>query len=849
MIRIVIAFSAVLTAAAQPLPSPEDFLGYPLGDRFTLHADLIAYSRLAATQGQDRIKLVDYGRTPQGRPLLFLVITSPRNHQRMDRIMAAKALLADPRRLSDGDDTATLIKDTPVVIWMSYNVHGNEPSPSETALKLVHRMATAGDTETTKWLDEAVIIVDPCLNPDGRDRYAYWYNGMRGGRADAEPQSLEHDEPWPGGRFNHWGFDLNRDWAFVTQPETRQRHPHFVRWTPQVHVDFHEMGYESTYFFFPAEKPVNANLPPDTLKWGRKFGRGNAAAFDERGWRYYTGESFDLFYPGYGDSWPSFTGAIGMTYEQGGHSRAGAAVRRRDGTTLTLKQRLEHHEVASYATIRTAVDGREELMGDFHQFRRSAVEEGRTEAVRSHVIPLGSDPRRVDALVSNLRLQGIEVRALTAPKTLPRVVDAAGDEHRDRTFDAGTYVVSMTQPLKRLAKTLLEPRTELRELYFYDVSAWSLPLAYGVDTFQCPSDAGEGAALVEAVPTRPGSLAPGTTRVAWLCRYDSRGALEALTDLLRHGVKVRSARKGFTLDGHEWERGTLVIRTSENGPNLTDQLTEVATRRGVRFHPASSGFTDKGVDLGAGSVVPVVRPRIALCGGEGVGSTSYGSTRFLLDQVLDAPYSSVSLESLESLDLDRFTAVVIPEATVSTAARKKLAAFTATGGVVIGFGRSAFSLCGEGGASISSEARKEDKKKADADKEEPRHQWIEEKEAQRRTQRQPGSIFVVELDPAHPLSFGYEPEISAFHSGTRSFDPTGPGVHIGLFAEAPPVSGYVNDKASKALKGRAYLSVDPKGRGAFVLFADDPNFRGAWRGLTRLFMNAALLMPSKHLRQ
>ena len=847
MSRTILLLSLVSSLTAQALPSPEEHLGYGLGSRFTLHADLVAYARLAAERS-DRVTLTRYGKTAEGRPLLYLVVTSATNHARMDEIQAAKAKIADPRRIADAGAVDDLIRTTPVVVWLSYNVHGNEPSPSETSMKVIHRLATAKDNETTKWLEEAITIIDPCINPDGRDRYAYWYNGVKGGRPDANPQAMEHREPWPGGRSNHWYFDLNRDWAFATQPETRARHPHFVAWTPQVHVDFHEMGSESNYFFFPAERPINANLPEYTLKWGERFGRGNARAFDERGWEYYTAESFDLFYPGYGDSWPSFTGAIGMTYEQAGHSRAGAAVTRRDGTVLTLKQRLEHHEVSTYATIRTAVDGRQEFMKDFQSFRASAVEEGREGPTRSFLLPLGSDPGRVDALVDTLLLQGIEVRRTTAPTMLAKVTDALGKEHLDRTFGAGTYVIDLAQPSKRLAKTLLEPRTEIRELFFYDVSAWSLPLAYGVPAFQCPVDVDVTTAAVNTVAPRPGRVAPGDAKVAWLCSYDTRGALEALVDLLRAGIKVRSARKPFTLEGQPFERGTLVIRRSENSPHISERLDAIAKARGVTFHPAGSGFTEKGIDLGSQSVAPVVRPHLALCGGEGTSSTSFGATRFVLDQVLDVPYSYVPLKDLSKLDLDDFTAVVIPEASVPADAKKKLASFASSGGVVIGFGKSAFSLCGEGGSSISHGTKGKPKDESKDAKEEPRRKWIEEREAHRRERQQPGSIFRVELDPAHPLSFGYRSEIAAFHGSTRSFDPKGPGTHIGLFVEAEPVSGYVNTEHAEALRSRAYLSVDQRGRGAYVLFADDPNFRGAWRGLTRLFVNAALLMPSKHLK-
>ena len=844
----VLLIAATTLVAQEALPAPQAFLGYELGAKFTLHARIDAYARLAA-KTSPRITLTDYGRTHGGRPLVYLVITSEANHRRMAEIREAKGKLADPRTMGPGDDAAALIEKTPVTVWLSYNVHGNEPSPSETALKVIHRLATADDAETKKWLDGAITIVDPCLNPDGRDRYAYWFNGLLGGEPDPDPQAYEHQEPWPGGRYNHWYFDLNRDWAFATQVETRSRLPHFNAWSPQVHVDYHEMGHESTYFFFPAEKPINANLPEHTMKWGKVFGRGNAKAFDERGWFYYTAESFDLFYPGYGDSWPSFTGAIGMTYEQGGHSSAGAAIRRRDGHVLTLKERLEHHEVTSYATVDTAVSNRTSLVGDFHAFRKSAIDEGRAGTTRSFLIAPAADPGRAGALVATLLRQGIEVHQAGRAFTLQRVRDAMGKDVLDRTFPAGTWVVDLAQPLKRLAKTLLEPRTEIRELYFYDVSAWSLPLAYGVTALQCPVVVPVPLTLVTEVKTPGGGIAAGDAKVGWLLAYHTRGAMEAMVSLLRRGVKIRSARKGFTLGERTWARGTIVVRRNENPDDVAKALAEVGVEHGVSFVPAETGFTEKGIDLGSGSVVPVVKPRIALCGGDGTSSTSFGSTRFLLDQVLGVPYSVVKLSSVGSLDLERFTAVVVPSGSVPSNAYDKLRQFASKGGVVVAFGGSAASLCGKGRlSSVSLENKPAQPTPTSKPKPAKKLKWIEEREAHGRTMRQPGSIFRVELDPAHPVSFGYRTEIAAFKNGSRSFDPAGSGTHVGLIKGAEALSGYVNDAAAKRLEGRAYVTVDRRGRGAFVLFADDPNFRGAWRGLTRLFLNATLLMPQRYLK-
>ena len=819
--------------------SPEQWLGYPVGTRFTPHARLEGYLRHLA-EASPRVALQVYGTSWEGRPLMLLAISSEENISDLEAIRERLATLADPRRLAPDADLEALIEATPVAVWLSYNVHGNETSSSEAALQVVYRLATARDEESLHWLEEAVVLVDPCLNPDGRDRYVNWFNGVVGRRPDPDVRSFEHDEPWPGGRYNHYLFDLNRDWAFATQKETRARLPLFLAWNPHVHVDFHEMGYGSTYFFFPAEKPINTNLPEHVLEWGRRFGEGNARAFDEHGWAYYSGEDFDLFYPGYGDSWPSFTGAIGMTYEQAGHGRAGAAVERDDGTLLTLADRVDHHVVASFSTIRTAVEGRVELLRGYQEFRRSAIEEGREGPVRAFVLPPGGDPARLQALVDLLQLQGIEVRRSREAFTLRQVKDALGGRVLDRTFPAGTCIVALDQPLKRLAKTLLEPRTEIKELQFYDVAAWSLPLAHGVDVYESPV-AVEADWVPASAPVAPaGGVAPGNAQVAFLLRYDHQGAIEALADLLREGIRVRSAREPFAFGDREYDRGTLVIRANENSPDLRERLAAIGATRRVTFQPASTGLTDRGVDLGSSSVVPVVPPRLLLVGGEGISATSFGAARFLLDQVLDVRHSVMAPEVLQRIDLGDFTAVVIPEGRVAREVADALGEYVDEGGVVVALGRAAFALAGEQGPARIRHGDAPEETEAEGDE---RPRWIEERVEVARRRQAPGSIFAIELDPAHPLSFGYEAAIAAFKAGTRSFDPEGPGTHVGLFRDAAELSGYVNPATAVGLEGRSYLSVDGRGRGAMVLFADDPNFRGAWRGLTRLFVNAALLLP------
>lgn len=833
MLRFLILILALSFVRAQQIPAFEALIGHRPGERFTPHADMERWVR-AAVAASPRARLIDYGSTPEGRALMLVVVTSEANHARMRELRERHTLLATG---ASELDIPTLVKDLPAVVWLSFTVHGDEASGTEASLLLLQRLLSADDAATRRELDETIIIVDPCLNPDGRDRYVQWFRSVQGVRPDPDVRSAEHAQPWPGGRENHWYFDLNRDWAYITQPETRARLPHFVSWQPQVHADLHEMGYRSTYFFFPAEKPINANLPEHTLKWGRIFGEGNARAFDERGWPYYTAEDFDLFYPGYGDSWPSLHGAIGMTYEQAGGGRAGAAVRLPDGRILTLADRAAHHQLAASATIATAAARREELLSDWARFRRSAVEEGRSGSVRAFFLPPGQDPAALDALVELLQLQGIVVQCARKAFTADKVKDALGGTVHERTFEAGTCIVDLAQPAKRLAKTLLEPRTVIRELFFYDISAWSLPLAHGVQVFESPVLPGVELLAKDESLAPEGGCPAALPKVGWLLRYGTRGAVEALVAMLARDVRVKSSRKEFLAADQFYARGTLLIRRDENAEGVQAALDEIGRAHHVNFIPVESGFTLQGIDLGSESIQPVVPPRLALLGGEDFSETSFGAARHLLDAVLHAPLSIFTPDAFAAADQARISAVVVPEGRISASLRESLQRFARSGGVVVAMGDAAFALAPKAEAAESKAAAAES----------PRRRWIEEREEEERRLQQPGSVFRVELDEAHPLSFGYRAELAAFKAGTRALDLSVPALHVALFKEAAEISGYVPPEHARALGGKPYASVVQEGEGMLVLFADDPNFRGAWRGLTRMFMNAVLLLPARHV--
>jgi hypothetical protein len=387
-------------------PPPSKILGYELGDRFTSHVNIERYILALKESAPDRVRVVPYGATYEGRTLYLVVISDPENISRLEEIRSNIRKLADPRKLKDAD-AEKIITSTPPIAWLSYGVHGNEASSAEAALNVMYQLASRTDAETGSLLKNCVVVIDPLLNPDGHERYVNFQNVRRGAVPVEDRNAAEHNEDWPSGRTNHYMFDLNRDWAWLTQAESRARIKAYLEWKPQVHVDYHEMSYNSSYFFFPAFKPINKNFPKNTLEWAEIYGKANAAAFDARGWRYWTNETFDMFYPGYGDSWPSLNGSIGMTYEQAGS--VGVRARRSDETILTLKDRLEHHSATSFATLKATADNRVKRLRDFYTFFKEAISEGSSGPIKAYVINPEKDPERALKLAALLHDEGVEV--------------------------------------------------------------------------------------------------------------------------------------------------------------------------------------------------------------------------------------------------------------------------------------------------------------------------------------------------------------------------------------------------------------------------------------------------------
>lgn len=822
---------------AQAPPSPADVLGWELGSRFTDVPAVHRYFEALAT-ASERVSVETYGATWEGRPLIQVVVASPAHRARLAAILEANRELADPATSPERIDA--IVEDNPAVVYFSYGVHGNESSSTEAALWTAWDLAREAP-EVAGVLDSVVVVIDPVVNPDGRTRYVDFYRSARGPIPNPDPATREHREPWPGGRTNHYYFDLNRDWTWASQIETRARLATWDRWTPQVHVDFHEMSPNSSYFFFPPAAPVNPIYPEHTARWSQRIGEGNARAFDREGWLYFTEESYDLFYPGYGDSWPSLLGAIGMTYEQAGGGSAGIAYERSDGSILTLAQRATHHRVAGRATLRTVMEGRTDLLRGFAEFH-ATVDEGLPDIllVPTEGVAPGAGSR-LRALLAHLDAQGIRYERAT------EAFDARATPHpgwrvRSR-FPEGTVRVPARQPRGRLAVTLLQAETVLDATYSYDISAWSLPFGYGVEAHAVNEEvdggwtADPGTALAEAAPAADAYgvlVRPGFH--AW----------PALVSFLEAGGRGRVLPDTFRMGDTAYPRGTVFLPRLSN-PDLDARIEAAGLRPWAE--PVATAVTTSGPDLGTGDAGELALPRVVVLGGEGTSSGSFGAHLYFLDHRLGLPYDAVNVDDLGAVELAEIDVVVVPEGggvarRLGDDGMQRLESWVRDGGTLVAVGSGAESIGAMADVEVRRQAGPEESERLTR-----ALRTVEERRLERWESQTPGTILEVTLDAGHPLAFGSgtaarDDRMFVLSTGV-GFEPDEAFETAAYFPDdAEGVSGVIGESTVDRLRRSSWLVERRLGRGSLILFADDPLFRIMWYAGFQPYANALLLGPA-----
>ena len=826
---ICLFFISVNAIFSQQLKSPDEFLGYALGSKYTPHYKVVNYFKYAVATMPQTMKLDEYGQTNEGRPLLLGFISSPENLNKLEDIRKNNLRLTG--MLTDMPGNV----NTPVIVWLSYNVHGNETSSSEAAMKVLYELLNPANTTSKEWLKNTVILIDPCINPDGRDRYVNWFNGMVGKNANPDRQAREHVEPWPGGRVNHYNFVLNRDWAWQTQIETQQRLKVYNKWMPQIHSDYHEQGFNNPYYFAPAAQPYHEVITP----WQRDFqvaiGKNNAKYFDANGWLYFTKEVFDLFYPAYGDTYPIYNGAIGMTFEQGGGPRSGSTVLINNGDTLTLKDRLEHHFTTSMSTIEIVSKNSGNVMKEFKNFFESANKNGVGEYKSFIITDVNSN--KINGLKRMLDANGIIYN--TSSVNTARGYNYFTGKEESFTATKG-LVISTYQPKGTLVKVLFEPKSKLIDSATYDITAWSLPYVYGLQAYAVK----EKLASVAYVSQQKSVVFPETS-YGYLVTYGSFDDAKFLAALLNANIRVRFAEKDFSWDGKKFQRGTLIILKKGNEAKL-NLLAEAAVKFDANVTSISTGFMDSGSDFGSSKTIYINKPKVALLTGKTVDASAAGEIWHLFDQQLDYPLTLINAEDFENVNLKNIDVLILPNGVYKFFNNKDVTADLKTwvkqGGKIIAIENAVAQMAtSDWGIKLKKEEEEKDKKEDNKPKYED-VKMFEESEHNGIRSNIAGAIYKLEFDNSHPLAFGYPNYYFTLKQDTKMYEFLKDGWNVGVFKKDNKVAGFVGSAVKDKIKDGTSIGVQEYGRGSIVYLSDDPIFRSFWENGKLLISNAVFLV-------
>lgn len=822
------------------ITSPADYLGYELGEEYTFHHQVMGYFELLADQS-DKITFHEYARTYENRSVNYAIITSGDNHGRLDEIKEKNFQIAN-------DPGSVRIGEEPVVVWMSYNVHGNEPSSSEAAMQTAYRLVAATDSETQNWLENAVVIIDPMINPDGRDRYVYWYKSSQANILNTNPEDLEHDEIWPGGRTNHYWFDLNRDWVWLIHPESAGRINVYQDWMPQVHIDFHEQGFNNNYFTMPGTTPRNHELPEAYEYWADVFGRGAIEEFDEVKVNFETRERFDFFYPGYGSSYPSIMGGIGMLAEQGGHSRGGRAVETNDGFVLTLRQRVFDHYKNGVSIVKSSVENREALLEYFKSARSQSTQKGNTKA---YILP--DNPNDYTYDVINLMLKhNVQVERATEDFNARNVYDYWDGNAANRSFSEGDFIIKTDQPAHLFINTLFRRQMEIRDSVMYDMSSWSVPLAYNLDAGWTTSDLRVNSDRVYEPVSHPNGVINNVASYAYVINWEQRYAPNALAKLWEHDYNVRSAEKGFTKDGNSFSKGSLVVlvgRNLDKAATIHSDIAAIAEDIGVEVHGFDTGRMDEGSDLGSPSNRPVHEPKVALMMDSPFNSYTAGQLWFLFDQWTEFGISRIRAGDFNNIDLNSYDVILMPgmwgNGGFNDSSIERLQNWVRAGGTLIGTEGTGAWLT-EGRSGITGATLFEAEEDESDDVPDVAYTRYEDREDTSGLRRIPGSAFKAMIDNSHPLAFGMKDRLYSLKFGNNSIVPDESFHTVGYYhkdASQVLASGYASNENKGNAAGNAFAVVDDMGRGQVVMLLDNTQYRMFWVGPARFIQNAVMLLP------
>ena len=814
-------------AQSATLKSPDEFLPHQLGSRFTPHHLLVDYFRYADGVS-DKMQLIEYGQTYELRPLIAAIISSPENMKRIDAIRQNNLRRTGMLPGASEDENIAFV-------YLSYTVHGNEAAGAESSMAVLYDLLKGGEPYDT-WLKNTVVIIDPTLNPDGYNRYSQWSNCVSSSPNNPNPAAREHSEPWPGGRSNHYYFDLNRDWAWQSQQESRDRIAFYLQWMPQVHADIHEMGAESPYYFAPAAKPYHQNVTRWQTDFQVAIGKNHATHFDRNGWRYYTRERFDLFYPSYGDTYPTFSGAIGMTYEQGGGGYANRAVMLQNGDTLTLYDRIAHHREASLSTIEITSMHAAELVREFKLYFKNSITDP-PGVYNSYVIKATDNPGKIDDFLTLLSRQGIKYGVAKADSKNLRGLSYLTGDQATFSLEKGDLIIPASQPRAVLTHVLFEPEGFLSDSLTYDITAWCIPMAYGLDAYATEVQLDYAAAETPVIQ----KIGLNEKPYAYALQWGSIPATKALTEMISLGIVARYAVSPFQVGGVDYPAGTVLLMRADNrkNPGFDAAVRSVAASTVAPISLINTGFVDAGKDLGSDDYELVRRPQVMALAGEGVRSLNVGEIWHFFEQELHYPVNLVDAEEFSYTSLEAFNVIILTEGSyaIDDEMVGKLSDWASSGGRLIVIGSAINKFAGKSGFGIEHKGPVE----PDTSVNEPAvHQPEAYAGSDRRSLAEdiPGSIFQTTMDYSNPLTFGLGKAYWTLKSSTSNYAWLEGGGNAIYLDGSPRYYGFVGYKVIDNTRETLIAGQERKGSGSVVYLVDNPMFRSFWNSGKVLFSNA-----------
>lgn len=857
------------------IPTIEQILGYKIGERITSNEDILRYFDALAQAAPERIKIFNYGQSWEGRKLIYAVIGKPETIAHLEQFAADMQTLADPRKLNNQQAKA-LIDKLPSSVWLEHSVHGNEISSTDAAMMTAyHLLAAQHDAVIDKIFANTLVFIDPLQNPDGRNRFVNYYYQSVGMVPSSDRLSVEHNEPWPGGRSNHYLFDMNRDWLAITQPETAGRVSALLHYKPNIVIDLHEMGGDSSYFFVPAANPFNPHMNQAQIANNTLVGKNNAKYFDHFGFDYFTHEVFDAFYPGYGDSWPTFYGASAATYEVA--SARGDSFRTVTGNTITYPQTVQKHFVAAIATAEMAADNRQKLLSDFYQYQQQAISAGKDDSKeRTFIIPAVRDAAGSYKLATLMAKHGVEVQQADKP------FSACGKD-----YAAGAYIIDTAQPRGRFVKTTFTKQVDMAQDFLkeqerrrarklddeiYDVTAWSLPLMFNIDTDACGKAVAVSSHQLTADTPLLGKVTHADAKVAYLVPWGDMAAGRFLTAALQAGLTVKSADKAFvTGDNKHYPAGSLIVEVKANPENIAELVNHIAHNSGAQVTGVDSSWVSQGPSFGSENTVTMTAPNVAMAWDEPVSSLSAGAARFVVEQEFHWPVTAIRSDKLASANLSHYQVLILPSGDYSSALGEagatNLKTWVKQGGVLITFADAtrfatqpkislldvqqelaykAPPATAEKSAATPSKDGTDDKDSKDnrvpGQLLKSNAELISAIENDKETPDNVAGVLAnVEVDQEHWLTAGVNPQVVSLVSGHDIYTPIklASGKNVAWFADEKHLlaSGYLWQENLQQLAYKPFLIYQPSGKGMVIGYTEDPTSRAYLDGLNVMLMN------------